>query len=232
MLEDVGKVGFWSRVLEIIGIDVLLSGDNAVLIALACRSLPPRQQRIGIVLGAAAAVALRIVFAAFVVQLLEWRWLKLGGGLLLFWIAFKLVRPSEAEDAAHVESGATLIQAVRNVMIADAVMSLDNVLAISAAAKGSVGLLVFGLAVSIPLVVYGSTLVMKLLERFPVVVVAGAGLLGYIAGEVIVGDPVLTSTVDRLPHAHTVAPWLGCVLLVAVGLWERRQPGGEMASST
>lgn len=216
------NAGLWTRVLEIIGIDVLLSGDNAVLIALACRALPPRQQRIGIVLGAGAAVVLRILFATFVVQLLEVQWLKLGGGLLLFWIAVKLVKPAGDEDTAHVASGASLAQAIRNVVIADAVMSLDNVLAISAAAKGSVELLIFGLAVSIPLVVYGSTLVMGLLARFPFIIVAGGGLLGYIAGEVIVGDTGLAFLVHRVPQLHQLLPWLGVAILVTLGMWARR----------
>lgn len=233
MTESVLETHFWVRVAQIIGIDVLLSGDNALVIAMACRALPPKQQKVGVILGAGAAVGLRIVFATFIVHLLEVPYLKLVGGVLLFWIAGKLVVPAEADDdASNVHSGTNLWQAVWSVMIADAVMSLDNVVAIAAAAKGSVALLVFGLAVSIPLVVYGSTLIIKLLHRFPIVITAGGGLLGYIAGEVVVSDLLVAHRLETWwPAGHRVAPWMGFVVVFCVGLFLSRRAYARSAAA-
>ena len=173
--------------LKIIWINILLSGDNAIVIAMACRALPPRQRFWGIILGAGAAVLLRVIFTVALQYVLELPWLKLIGGVLLFWIAVKLLTQDEA-DETDIESSDNLWGAVRTVAIADVVMSLDNVLAIAAAAKGNTGLIIFGLAISIPLIVAGATLIMSLLTRFPVLVWAGAALLGWIAGELIVSD--------------------------------------------
>jgi YjbE family integral membrane protein len=186
-LGDYGPVGI--QALKIIWINILLSGDNAIVIALACRALPPRQRFWGIILGAGAAVLLRIFFTVVLQYVLELPWLKLVGGLLLLWIAVKLLVQDEA-DEADIESSDNLWGAVRTVAIADVVMSLDNVLAIAAAAKGNTVLIIFGLAISIPLIVAGATLIMALLTRFPILVWAGAALLGWIAGELIVGDKV------------------------------------------
>jgi len=179
---------------KIIGINIILSGDNAVVIALACRSLPARQRAIGILLGAGAAVVLRIIFTAVVYYLLGVPWLQLAGGLLLFWIAIKLLIADEAEGEG-LASGSSLWEAVKIVAIADVVMSLDNVLAIAGAAKSApadlqLWLIVFGLVVSIPLVIAGSTLIMGLLTRYPILVWAGAALLGWIAGELMVSDKI------------------------------------------
>lgn len=215
-------------IIEIIWIDLLLSGDNAVVIALACRGLPAHQRRLGMLLGAGAAVALRIVFALVITQLLALPFLRLVGGALLFWIALRLVR---GEDETHeVEAGHSLWTAVRTIVIADAVMSLDNVIAIAAAAHGNVWLFVFGLLLSVPLIIAGSTMIMALISRFPIFVWAGAALLGWIAGEMISGDPWL---VDRLGHlAETVdlaAPFAGAALVVLVGLLVTRQIGRQEA---
>src|SRR5262245_27274913 len=180
---------FWIAVGQIIWINILLSGDNAVVIALACRGLPPKQRFWGIILGAGAAVVLRIFFTVILQYVLELPWLRLVGGLLLLWIAVKLLVQDEA-DETDVASSDNLWGAVRTVAIADIVMSLDNVLAIAAAAHGDTMLIIFGLAVSIPLIVAGATMIMALLTRFPVLVWAGAGLLGWIAGELMVEDPV------------------------------------------
>lgn len=226
MIDHYLSAAFWTSVFKIIGIDILLSGDNAVVIALACRGLPPKQQRLGVIFGAGAAVVLRIIFAIFIVYLLEVPWLKLIGGLLLFWIAVKLVTPEQESSAGHVASASNLWQAVRTVVIADAVMSLDNVVAIAAAAQGSVELLIFGLAVSIPLIVYGSTLILKILHRFPLVITAGGALLGYVAGEVLVGEPALAAAIDDTwPQLHTFAPAIGAIAVVVAGalLTKRRQ---------
>ena len=178
---------FWLSVLQIIWIDLLLSGDNAVVIALACRSLPEKQRKIGIWLGAGAAIFLRIVFALVVSYLMGLPFLKVLGGMLLFWIAIKLV---VGEEEAHegIESSDSLWRAVKTIAIADAVMSLDNVIAIAAASRGHPELFIFGLLLSIPLIIYGSQIIMDLLTRFPILIWLGAALLGWIAGEMIVSD--------------------------------------------
>jgi YjbE family integral membrane protein len=178
---------FWLSVLQIVWIDLLLSGDNAVVIALACRSLPEKQRKIGIWLGAGAAIFLRIVFALVVSYLMGLPFLKVVGGLLLFWIAIKLV---VGEEEAHdgIESSDSLWRAVKTIAIADAVMSLDNVIAIAAASRGHPELFIFGLLLSIPLIIYGSQIIMDLLTRFPILIWLGAALLGWIAGEMIVSD--------------------------------------------
>lgn len=210
---------FWVALLEIMGVNIVLSGDNAVVIALACRSLPPRQQRWGIAIGTAAAVVLRIIFTVFIVYLMAIPYLKLVGGLLLFWIAIKLVVPEEGDGHADVESGATLWAAVRIVAVADAVMSLDNVIGIAAAAKDDLLLIVIGLATSIPIVVLGSTLIMKIMGRFPIIIWAGGALLGWVAGDVMVSDiavaPLLGTHGDLV---HKAGPAAGALIVVAAGL--------------
>jgi YjbE family integral membrane protein len=195
-------------VVKIIGINIILSGDNAVVIALACRNLPPRQRRWGIFLGAGAAVVLRIIFTVLVQFLFNVPWLKLAGGLLLFWIAVKLLVGDEEAGDDKVAGGSSLWEAVKIVAIADIVMSLDNVLAIAAAAEAAppeqrLWLIVMGLVISIPLVVAGSTLIMGLLTRYPVLVWAGAALLGWIAGELIATEPALTE------HVAAIGTYLG-----------------------
>jgi len=208
---------FWVSVVKLIWIDILLSGDNAVVIALACRSLPEHRRRIGIIAGAGAAVALRIAFASIVTVLMGMPYLHAVGAALLVWIAIDLVRPGEEEDHGTA-AGETLWHAVRIIVVADAVMSLDNVVAIAAAARGSVVLIAFGLILSIPLVVAGSTLVMRLLDRFPWLVWAGGGLLGWIAGELMAEEQVLR---EFLPVSHGLGghllPVLGAALVLAVG---------------
>jgi YjbE family integral membrane protein len=212
---------FFVSLLQIIWIDILLSGDNAVVIALACRSLPDRQRKWGIICGAGAAIALRVLFATFVVFLLGVPYLKIIGSLLLFWIAVKLMLPEEGGHGETVKSGNSLMSAIRTIVIADAVMSLDNVIAIAAASHGRVELLVLGLLISIPLIVYGSTLVLKALERFPLLITAGGALLGWIAGDVLVTDPVLVGWVERevrYLHDWHIAPIAGALFVVVVGL--------------
>ncbi|CAN1499768.1 TerC Membrane protein TerC, possibly involved in tellurium resistance [Rhabdaerophilaceae bacterium] len=176
--------------LQIIWIDLLLSGDNAIVIALACRALPPEQRRIGMILGAGTAIGLRIIFAIFITYLLGVPLLKVVGGALLLWIGVKLAVGED--DSGHaVESSENLWRAVRTIAIADAVMSLDNVIAIAAAAGGNVWLFIFGLLLSIPLIVFGSQILSSIIDRFPLIVWGGAALLGWIAGEMIVTDPVV-----------------------------------------
>jgi YjbE family integral membrane protein len=211
-------------VLRIIGINIILSGDNAVVIALACRSLPPRQRVIGIILGAGAAVVLRILFTLVVQQLFDVPWLKLVGGLVLLWIAVKLLMGEESDEDS-VKSGASVWEAVKIVAVADIVMSLDNVLAIAAAAGGHTGLIILGLVISIPLVVFGATLLTWLLDRLPVLVWAGSALLGWVAGELLATEPILQPYLVAAADSLGVAPKMlmrfvevsAAVLVVLVG---------------
>ncbi len=221
----------WSfvlQVLQIIWINILLSGDNAVVIALACRSLSPHQRKWGVILGAGAAVALRILFTLIVVRLMEIPYLKLIGGLLLLWIAVKLL--VDETDEADVKESSTVWSAVQTIVIADLVMSLDNVVAIAAAAKGSFALIVFGLVLSVPLIVFGATLIITLLQKYPVLVWAGAALLGWVAGELIASDPFWHSAVGALPASfeHLAAPAAGAVFVVALAwlIKSRRRRAG------
>jgi YjbE family integral membrane protein len=224
---------WWAGLVQIIGIDIVLSGDNALVIALACRSLPENQRKWGILLGAGAAIALRIVFAVGIVYLLEVPFLKFAGSLLLIWIAVKLVMPQDKTVDAHSDQPAatSLWSAVRIVMVADAVMSLDNVLAVAAAAKGSVELLVIGIAISIPLIVAGSAMMLWLLDRFPFLVIAGSALLGWIAGELAVTDPITGPWMaGALPWLHASLPYILCGAMVVIGLYVRRRR--DSASAT
>lgn len=195
--NEMAEPTFWIAVGKIIWINILLSGDNALVIALACRGLKPRHRLWGMILGAGAAVLLRIIFTGIVASLMELPYLKLVGGLALLVIAAKLLVP-ENEDEDGVESASHLWQAVQIVVVADIVMSLDNVIAVAAAANGSVPLLILGLAISVPLIVAGAALIMALLTKLPVLVWAGAALLGWIAGEVMATDPGIA------PKLHTL----------------------------
>src|SRR5262249_16050606 len=194
---DMQKPTFWLAVGKIIWINILLSGDNALVIALACRGLEPKQRLWGMIFGAGAAVVLRIIFTFIVVTLMSLPYLKLVGGLALVVIAAKLLVP-EQEDEEGVESASHLWAAIQIVVIADIVMSLDNVIAVAAAANGSIPLLVLGLAISVPLIVAGAALIMALLTRLPALVWAGAGLLGWIAGEVAATDPAIPPKLHAL----------------------------------
>jgi len=225
--SEIGQTAFWVSLLQIMWINILLSGDNAVVIAMACRGLRPRQRLWGMILGAGVAVLLRIVFTVFVAALMLLPWLKIVGGLALFYIAAKLLVPEEA-DENETEATEHLWRAVKIVAIADIIMSLDNVIAIAAAAKGNMALLVIGLAVSIPLIVAGAAVIMALLDRFPILVWAGAALLGWIVGEVIAPDPVIERYLEPRLGAegfHYVvlfAALLGAILVLIVGaLWRR-----------
>ena len=210
---------FWIALAQIIGINIVLSGDNAVVIALAARSLPPRQQKQAVLWGSGAAVVMRIILTVAAVELLKLPWLKLVGAALLFWIAIKLLLP-ESEGGGEGKASASMASAVKTILIADLVMSLDNVIAVAAAAKGSLLLLIAGLAISIPLVIFGSTLLLGLMGRFPVIITIGAALLGWVAGEMLVGDPVLKDWVDaNAAWLHYAGPVGGAVAVVAVGKW-------------
>jgi YjbE family integral membrane protein len=225
--SEIGHAAFWVALLQIMWINILLSGDNAVVIAMACRGLPHRQRVWGMILGAGVAVLLRVVFTVFVAALMLLPWLKIVGGLALFYIAAKLLVPEEA-DQNETEATEHLWRAVQIVAIADIVMSLDNVIAIAAAAKGNMALLVIGLGISIPLIVAGAALIMALLDRFPILVWAGAALLGWITGEIIATDPVIQGYLEPRLGAtgfHYVmlfAALLGAILVLIVGgMWRR-----------
>ncbi|KQP42828.1 hypothetical protein ASF49_03090 [Methylobacterium sp. Leaf104] len=212
---DISDPQFLLAVLQIVWIDLLLSGDNAVVIALACRSLPEHRRRTGILLGAGTAVLLRIVFALVVSSLLAIPLLRIVGGLLLMVIAVKLAVGEDEADPTVAES-TTLWRAVRTIAIADAVMSLDNVVAVSAAAKGHAALFVFGLLLSIPLIIMGASLITALLVRFPLILWAGAALLGWIAGEMIATDPLVAGAIAPVGHASEIAGTAAALLVVGV----------------
>jgi len=219
---DFGTTQFWLAALEIIVINVLLSGDNAVVIALACRNLPPAQRKWGVIWGAVGAIVLRIVLTYFAVTLLTLPYLKIVGGALLLWIGVKLIAEEDEGEGGDGKVAASdkLVAAVRTVIVADLVMSVDNVLGVAAAAKGSLLLLVFGLVVSIPLVIAGSQIIMRMIERFPILILAGGGLLGWVAGEMIVEDVALAPWIEG--HAHILQwaiPVAGVLLVVGIAKW-------------
>ncbi len=219
MLEMLITSSFWVDVLKIIMIDILLSGDNAVVIALACRNLPPAQRQKGILFGMAGAVGLRIVLTFFAVSLLSLPYLKLVGAMLLIWIGIKLILPEDEHDENSIVADARLIGAVKTIIIADFVMSLDNVLGVAAAAKGNVPLLVFGLLISIPLIAWSSQLVLKLIDRFPYIIYAGGALLGYVAGEMLVAEALFAPLLETQHYLHWLVP-AGCAVMVLVtGQW-------------
>jgi len=218
-LNELQTAVFWVGLWQIILVNIVLSGDNAVVIALAARSLPPHQQKKAILWGAGAAVAMRIVLTIIAVEMLKWPWLKLIGAVLLLWIAVKLLLPENGGEG-DVESSDNLWAAIKTILIADLVMSLDNVIGVAAAAKGSLVLLVLGLAISIPIVVFGATMLMKIMGRFPVIITIGAGLLGWVAGDMAATDPVVKAWVDaNAAWLHWAAPAAGAVFVVATGKW-------------
>lgn len=245
MLEELASQAFWIGLLKIIGVNIILSGDNAVVIALAARSLPTKQQAQAVFWGAGAAIVMRIALTLFAVALLALPWLKLIGSLLLFWIGIKLLIPEE--DDKEVEASDKLLSAIKTILIADLVMSLDNVIAVAAAAGGSVVLLILGLAISIPLVIFGATLLIKLMERYPVIITIGAGLIGWVAGEMLVTDGALAGWLTGLGVAFVngkplvgglslelIAGAIGVAIVVAAGtlLAKRKQVGEQVRVET
>ncbi|MDR2240613.1 MAG: TerC family protein [Zoogloeaceae bacterium] len=211
---------FWFSVLQIIAIDILLGGDNAIVIALACRRLPEAQRRLGIFWGVIGAIGLRIVLIFFALQLLAIPFLKIVGGALLLWIGVKLLQPDDEEEHGEIEGSTHLIGAIRTVIIADAVMSLDNVVAVAAAAKGHLMLVIFGILVSVPIVVWGSKFVLKLMDRLPIVITFGGALLGWIAGDMLLGDAMVKPHLEGAPGwLKYVASTVGAAGVVLVGTW-------------
>ena len=215
-MELLHNVDFWIGLLKIVWINIILSGDNAVVIALAARSLPPEQQKKAIFWGSGAAVVLRIALTVVAAKLLALSFLQIIGGVLLLWIGVQLLSEND-EGEGHAKEHGSLMAAVRTILIADLVMSLDNVIAVAAAAKGSTTLLVLGLAISIPLVIFGSTLMIRLMARFPVIVMFGAGLIGWVGGETIVSDVALHDVLVAQPWLHYGAAVAGAALVLALG---------------
>jgi YjbE family integral membrane protein len=220
---------FWVAVGQIILIDILLGGDNAVVIALACRGLPPKQRKLGIIYGTMGAIILRVILIAFALALLAVPYLKLVGGILLVWIGVKLLLPQDDHDEhGNIQSSDKLWAAVKTVIIADLVMSVDNVLAIAGAAESAgqhqLPLVIFGLLVSIPIIVAGSQIVLKLMDRFPIIIVLGGMLLGWIAGQMIFTDPGLKPYLPASKAWEYGAAAFGALLVLAIGkLLPRKQ---------
>jgi YjbE family integral membrane protein len=218
-------------ILEVVWVNILLSGDNAVVIALACRGLPVRQRRAGLVLGAGVAVLLRIVFTILVAKLLSTPFLRIIGSLLLLWVAIKLITDENDGDDDAVKASERLLSAIWTIAVADMVMSLDNVLAIAAIAKDNMALMALGLVISIPLIVAGATLIMALLSRFPLLVWAGAGLLGWVAGEMLDSDPYLVGRFGEAQLKHLEIPFAiaGAALVLGVGFLMKRRASATAA---
>jgi len=240
-VEEVFTHAFWVGLAKIIGVNIVLSGDNAVVIALAARSLPPKQQKQAIIWGAGAAVVLRILLTFVAAEALKWPWLKLVGGALLLWIGVKMLIPEEGGE--HVSASDNLIAAIKTILIADLVMSLDNVIAVAAAAGGSNTLLILGLAISIPLVVFGATMLIKVMERWPVIITIGAALIGFVAGEMTITDPAIGGWV-KATFAHVnekpvlagvsvevICGLIGAAFVVLVGMWLAKRKGAAAAAA-
>jgi YjbE family integral membrane protein len=241
-MEMLTSTDFWVAVAQIIMIDILLGGDNAVVIALACRKLPPHQRTQGIIWGTAGAIVLRVVLIFFALTLLQIPFLKLVGAALLVWIGVKLLAPGDDDEHGDIQGSDKLWAAVRTVIIADLVMSIDNVIAIAGAAEGAGGdhkmpLVVFGLLVSIPIIVWGSQFVIKLMDRFPAVIVIGGMLLGWIAGTMAVGDPAAKDWIPQAGPGEAIASVrysagvAGALLVFAIGMLMRRRAAGGTADA-
>lgn len=228
---DLLNAAFFIALLKIIWVNILLSGDNAVVIALASRNLPAGQQKRAIIFGSGAAIVLRVVLTLFAVQLLQLPWLKLIGAVLLLWIGIQLL--ADSDDDTDVHASGNLWTAVRTILIADLVMSLDNVIAVAAAANSApeplrVPLLIIGLGLSIPLIIFGSTLLLKLMERFPAIITLGAALLGFVAGEMATTDSAVHEWFEAHMHGLDYAVSISCaILVVAVGLALARRSKAE-----
>jgi YjbE family integral membrane protein len=227
---------FWKALIQIIAVNIMLSGDNAVVIALAARNLPQQQQKMAIMFGSGAAIVLRIVLTVFAVALLQYPYLKLIGACLLIWIGAKMLLPEEGEDDAHADAKSGLLGAVKTILIADLVMSLDNVLAVAAAAEtgppeGKIALLIIGLGLSIPLIIFGSQLLLKLMDRWPIIITLGAALLGFVAGEMLVTDPAIATWFQQtFGHANLVVAAICAVLVVVIGKqWAKKRAAAAAA---
>jgi len=226
-IGELAQAPFWGATLEIVLVDLLLSGDNAVIIAMACRGLPRRQRKWGLVIGAGVSVILLVVFAGVLTRFMQLRYFRLVGGLVLIFIAARLLVTKQREEN-EIEAAAHLWRAVRTVFLADLVMSFDNILAVVQVARGDLLLLAVGLAVSIPIVIAGAALVTELLDRVPLLIWAGSALLGWVAGQTIISDaavvPLIAGTGNLDGNLEWIAGGAGAVLVIALGaLWQRRR---------
>lgn len=225
MIETLSNPTIWVALFQIAVINILLSGDNAVVIAMACRSLPPKQQRQAFLVGTVGIVVLMTGLTAFAAYLLTLPYIEIIGSVLLLWIGIKLL--AAEEDDGDIKDSGNFWEAVKTIIIADIVMSLDNVLGMAGAARGHLGMLVLGLVITIPLILFGSAMIMKLMERFPIFVTGGAGLLGWVAGEMAVADPGIKSFVEAHHSLDTFVPIIGALSVVAVGKFLAKRKSGE-----
>ena len=211
---------FWLSLGQIMLVNIVLSGDNAVVIALAARSLPETQRKLAVCWGSVAAIGMRVILTIVALEMLKLSYLKMIGSLLLFWIALKLLTPEESEGDG-IKNQSTLTGAIRTILIADLVMSLDNVLAVAAAAKGDNLLLMLGLGISIPLVIFGSTVILRLMDRFPIIITLGAAILGYVAGEMLVTEPALADNplLREDGWLYRALPLASAALVIVLGKW-------------
>jgi YjbE family integral membrane protein len=217
---DFSSPEFWTALVQIIGVNIVLSGDNAVVIALAARSLPPKQKKKAVVYGSLAAIVMRVILTIVAAKIMTLPWLKVIGSALLLWIGVKLIVPENGDGQREGASVSNTVAAIRTILIADLVMSLDNVIAVAAAAKDSVTLLVLGLALSIPLIIFGSTLILRLMDRFPLIITLGGALLGYVAGEMAIADSAIAQWIAEQAYwLRYGAPVIGALSVVAVGRW-------------
>lgn len=224
---------FWVALIQIIGIDIVLAGDNAVVIALAARSLPVEQQRKAIIYGAGAAILIRVILTSFAAALLTVPWVNIVGAVLLLWIGTKLLTQGDEDEGENIKPADNLMGAIKTIVVADVVMSLDNVIGVAGAAKGSLTLLILGLLISIPLVIFSSQIILKVMARFPVIIVIGAALLGWVAGDMGVRDYAIRDwVVANAPWLKYVAPVTGAIFVVAVGklLAARKAEAGGKAA--
>jgi YjbE family integral membrane protein len=228
---DFTSAAFWAALGSIVLANIILSGDNAVVIALAARALPPHQQKKAIFWGSAAAIVMRIALTLIAAEMLQWPYLKIIGALLLLYIGISLLSEEDDDGGGEKEIGG-MMAAIRTILVADLVMSLDNVLAVAAAAKGNTPLLVIGLAISIPLIIFGSTLLLKVMERFPIIITLGAALLGFLAGEMLLTDPAVVARFPGLSHdVVNAAGAVGAVIVVATGMWLQRRGRSKDAAA-
>jgi YjbE family integral membrane protein len=238
-VELIQSPAFWAALGNILLVNIVLSGDNAVVIALAARGLEGKHQRNAIIWGSAAAIIMRVVLTIFAIELLKYPYLKIVGGLLLLYIGIQLLSEGDEDEATVVEH-TVLWAAIRTILMADLIMSLDNVIGVAAAAKGNITLLILGLAISIPLIVFGSTIMLKLMERFPIIITIGAMLLGYLAGEMFFTDPAIADwTKANLPHLDwhvipgtfdiNIAGVVGAIIVYVIGKWMQRRIAAKAA---
>jgi YjbE family integral membrane protein len=228
VFEQLSNPDIWIALFQICVINILLSGDNAVVIALACRNLPLKQQKQAFAIGAVGVIVLMTALTAFAAYLMSLPYLEMIGSVLLLWIGIKLLAPGDEEGEGEDKASATFWDAVKTIIIADIVMSLDNVLGMAGAAKGHLAMLFIGMVITIPLILFGSALIMKLMERFPIFITFGAGLLGWVAGEMAIADPAIKDTIEA--HAHYmefVAPVIGAAAVVIAGRLIARKHAAE-----